>query len=147
MSWVIYAMEYFHIGEAMGLEVKAQTYASKDATRIALRSGEAQVVVDDFLEASLLRSKGFDVSAVYPFSLLTGGVIVPSSSSVTTVADLKGKTLAAISQTDKTLLLLRAYTRAKLNFDPQSDSHVVTASSPLMGQLLDRGEVDAGIPL
>lgn len=146
LSWVVFAIEHFGIDKQLDLQVKAETYASKDATRIALRSGDAQVVVDDFLEASLLRGKGFDVSAVYPFSLLTGGVVVPASSDLRTVADLKGRTLGATSLTDKTLLILRAYARNKHNFDPMQGSKVVAASSPLVGQLLDRREIDAGIP-
>ncbi|PYE53272.1 ABC transporter substrate-binding protein [Deinococcus yavapaiensis] len=146
LAWVLYGIEYFGIDKELGLDVRSQDFASKDATRIALRSGDAQVVVDDFLEVTLLRQKNFNVTAVYPFSLLTGGIVVPANSGIRTVADLKGKTIGVTSLTDKTLLILRAYTRNKFGFDPQTDSKVVSASSPLIGQLLDRGEINAGIP-
>ncbi|GMA15714.1 ABC transporter substrate-binding protein [Deinococcus metallilatus] len=146
LSWVTYAIGYFGIDRDLGLKVNAKTYASKDATRVALRSGDAQVVVDDFLEVTLLRQKGFDVTAVYPFSLLTGGVIVPAASDIRTVADLKGKTIGATSLTDKTLLILRAYARARAGFDPQTASQVASVSSPLMEQFMTRGEIQAGIP-
>jgi len=147
MSWVTFAVSYFGIDRELGLDVQATTYASKDASRIALRSGEAQVVVDDFLEVTLLRQNRYDVSAVYPFSLLTGGVIVPSDSPVRSVADLKGQTIAATSLTDKTLLLLRAYARATAGFDPLTASKLVPVASPLMAQFMGRGEVNASIPL
>ena len=147
LSWVTFAIQYFGIDKDLGLKLDAQTYASKDATRIALRSGAAQVVVDDFLEVTLLRQNRFDVSAVYPFSLLAGGLVVPTASPISTVADLRGQTIGATSLTDKTLLLLRAYTRAKAGFDPQTASKVVAVSSPLMGQFMGRGEVDAALPL
>ncbi|MFC3860883.1 ABC transporter substrate-binding protein [Deinococcus antarcticus] len=146
LAWVLFAIDRYGIGQELGLKVNTTTYASKDATRVALRSGAAQIVVDDFIEVSLLRQKGFPVSAVYPFSLLTGGVIVPEGAGIQSVADLKGKTLGATSLTDKTLLLLRAYTRAKIGFDVQDASKVVAVSSPLMEQFMQRGEIQAGIP-
>lgn len=146
LSWVTYAIGYFGIDRDLGLKVNATTYASKDATRVALRSGATQVVVDDFLEVTLLRSRGFPVTAVYPFSLLAGGVIVPATSEVRTVADLKGKTIGATSLTDKTLLLLRAYARTKAGFDPMTASQVAAVPSPAMEQFFGRGEIQAGIP-
>ena len=145
LSWVTFAVQYFGIDKELGLKLDAQTYASKDAIHIALRSGAAQVV-DDFLEVILLHQNRFDVSAVYPFSLLAGGLVVPTASPIRTVADLKDQTIGATSLTDKTLLL-RAYTRAKAGFDPQTASKVVAVSSPLMGQLMTRGEVNASLPL
>lgn len=146
LSWVTYAIARYGIDRQLGFTLNATTYASKDATRVALRSGAAQVVVDDFIEVTLLRQKGFPVSAVYPFSLLAGGIVVPADSPVRSVADLRGKTLGATSLTDKTLLILRAYTRATAGFDVQDASKVVSVSSPLMEQFMNRGEIQAGIP-
>ena len=146
LSWVTFAIQRYGIDKQLGFTLNATTYASKDATRVALRSGAAQVVVDDFIEVTLLRQKNFPVSAVYPFSLLAGGIVVPQGSDIRAVADLKGKTLGATSLTDKTLLILRAYTRATAGFDVQDASKVVSVSSPLMEQFMNRGEIQAGIP-
>nr|RIY07630.1 ABC transporter substrate-binding protein [Deinococcus sp. RM] len=145
LSWVTFAIQKYGIDRDLGFKLNATTYASKDATRVALRAGDAQVVVDDFIEVTLLRQKGFPVSAIYPFSLITGGVVVPTASDIRTVADLKGRVLGATSLTDKTLLLLRAYTR-KQGFDVQDAAKVASVSSPLMEQFMNRGEIQAGIP-
>lgn len=145
LSWVTFAIQKYGIDRDLGFRLNTTTYASKDATRVALRAGDAQVVVDDFLEVTLLRQKGFPVSAIYPFSLITGGVIVPAGSDIRTVADLKGQTLGVTSLTDKTLLILRAYTRRQ-GFDVQSAAKVASVSSPLMEQFMNRGEIQAGIP-
>ncbi len=147
LSWVLFAIQRYGTDTQLGLKINSTTYASKDATRVALRSGAAQLVVDDFIEVNLLRQKGFGVRAIYPFSLLTGGVVVPASSPVHSVSDLRGQTLGATSLTDKTLLLLRAYTRAKAGFDVQNDAKVVAVSSPLMEQFMQKGEIQASIPL
>lgn len=146
LAWVLYAITRYGIDKDLGLSIQATTYASKDASRIALRSGAAQVVVDDFLEVTSLRQKGFPVAAVYPFSLLAGGLMVPAASSIRTVADLKGKTIGATALNDKSLLLLRAYAVKKFGFDPIKDSKVVSVSSPLMEQFMGRNEIDAGLP-
>lgn len=145
-AWAVYAMDRYGIAKGLGLEVQAKTYATKQAAEIALRAGEVQVVVDDFIGVHLARQSGLPVQAVYPFSLLTGGVVVPANSPIRTVADLKGKRLGAASLDDKSLLLLRALAVARYGFDPQKDARVLAAAPPLMAELLDRGDLDAALP-
>ncbi|GAA6734788.1 ABC transporter substrate-binding protein [Thermus oshimai] len=145
-AWVVYAMERYGIAKELGLEVKATTYATKQATEIALRAGEAQVVVDDFVGVVLARQGGIPVQAVYPFSLLTGGVVVRADSPIRGVADLKGKVIGAASLDDKSLLLLRALAVARYGFDPQKEAKVLAVAPPLMAELLRRGELEAALP-
>ncbi|MBO1436578.1 ABC transporter substrate-binding protein [Meiothermus sp. CFH 77666] len=147
LSWVILAIERFGLVKELGLEVRATTYASKDANRLALRSGEVQIVVDDFVEVQLLRDRGFPVRAIYPYSLLTGGVAVPVKSPIQSLADLKGRSLGTTSLTDKTFLLLRALCIRKHGFDPLKDSKVSAVGSPLMAELIERGQLEAALPL
>lgn len=146
LSWVTFAIVRYGLDKSLGLDLQVTSYASKDAARVALRSGAAQLVVDDFIEVNLLRQKGFPVTAIYPYSLLAGGVVVPEASPIKTVADLRGRTIGATSLNDKSLLLLRAYARSKAGFDPLTDSKVVAVGSPLMEQFMGRGEIEAGLP-
>lgn len=145
-AWVVYAIERYGIAQEVGLAVQAKTYATKQATEIALRAGEAQVVVDDFIGVHLSRQSGLPVRAVYPFSLLTGGVVVASDSPLRSVVDLKGKAIGAASLDDKSLLLLRALAVSRYGFDPQRDSRVLAVAPPLMAELLNRRELDAALP-
>lgn len=145
-SWVIYAMQQFGIDQQFGLTLKPVTYASKQATELALRAGEVDVVVDDFVGAVSMRERGIPVRAIYPYSTATGGVVVRADGGIDTIADLKGKTIAASSLDDKSLLILRALTTTKYGFDPQDDGKVLQAAPPLMTGLLDKGEIDAAIP-
>lgn len=147
LSWIILAIERYNLGKELGLEVKATTYASKDANRLALRSGEVQIVVDDFVEVQLLRDRGFPVRAIYPYSLLTGGVAVPARSSIQSLADLKGRSIGTTSLTDKTFLLLRALCVRKYGFDPLQQSKVSAVGSPLMAEFLERGQLEVALPL
>ncbi len=146
-SWVVHAMDYFGTAEANGITVVGTPYASKQATEIALRSGEADVKVDDFLAPILLRDAGIAASGIYPYATAIGGLVVPVDSDIQGVADLEGKTIAAGSLRDKSLLILRALTISEYGFDPQEDGEVVSAAPPLMMELTASGEVDASLPL
>jgi len=145
-SWVVHAMEYFGIDEKLGLTLTAETYATKQATEIALRSGDADIVVDDFVGVVQMRDRGVPVRGVYPYSRATGGVVVPVDAGIETLADLSGKTIGAASLDDKSLLILRALSVSEYGFDPQTESNVIAASPPLMEELLARGELDVAIP-
>ena len=46
-SWVVFAMEYFGIDEELGITLESETYATKQATEIALRAGEGKKVFYD----------------------------------------------------------------------------------------------------
>lgn len=145
-SWVIHAMEHFGVAEEFGLDIEATTYASKQATEIALRADEVDIVVDDFIGVVLSRSNGIPVQAVYPYSKATGGVVVPVDGDIDSIEDLKGKTVAAASLDDKSLLILRALTTSKYGFDPQQDGQTLQAAPWLMSGLMEDGEIDAGVP-
>lgn len=146
-SWVVHGMDYFGTAEAHGITVIGTPYASKQATEIALRANEADVKVDDFLGPVLLRDAGIMVSGIYPFATAVGGLVVKVDSDIQSVADLEGKTIAAGSLRDKSLLILRALTISEYGFDPQEDGEVVAAAPPLMSELTANGEVDASLPL
>lgn len=146
-SWVVHGMDYFGTAEANGIQVQGTLYASKQATEIALRSGAADVKVDDFLGPVLLRDAGIQASGIYPYATAIGGLVVPVDSGIHSAADLDGATIAAGSLRDKSLLILRALTISQYGFDPQQDGKVVSAAPPLMMQLIASGEVDAALPL
>lgn len=145
-SWVLHAIEYFGIDKELGLQVDAVTYATKEATELALMAGDVDVTVDDFVNVVLMRSRGVPVRAVYPYSLALGGLIVRSDSDIHSIDDLRGKVIAAASLSDKSLLILRVLATSRYGFDPQFDSETIAAAAPLMTELARRGEVDAVLP-
>lgn len=145
-SWVVHAMQYFGVDEEFGLDLEPVTYATKQATELALRSDEVDIVVDDFVGAVQMRERGVPVQTVYPYGKAVGGVVVPADSDVQSIADLQGRTVAAASLDDKSLLILRALLVSQYGFDPQVDGEVLAAAPWLMTGLMDDGEIDAGIP-
>ncbi len=147
LSWMTYAMQQYGLPRELGFQLKTVSFASKDAARLALRANEIQVVVDDFVEVQALRARGFPVQAIHPYSLNVGGVVVPSNTSIRTGADLRGRTIGVTSLTDKTFILLRAYLQRKFGFDPLRESRVIATGSPLMAEMLERGQLEAALPL
>lgn len=145
-SWITFAMEHYGIDEEVGLELETTTYATKQAKELALREGQTDIVVDDFVGVLLWREQDIPAKAVYPYSLATGGIVVPADSEIQSIADLRGQRIAATSLRDKSLLILRSLAVAEHDFDPQEDSEVIAAAPPLMEELLARGEIDAAIP-
>ena len=145
-SWVVHAMQYFGVDEEYGLDLEPITYATKQATELALRSEEVDIVVDDFVGAVQMRERGVPVQTIYPYGKAVGGVVVPADSEIQTIADLEGATIAAASLDDKSLLILRALLVSQYGFDPQVDGEVLAAAPWLMTGLMDDGEIDAGIP-
>src|SRR5690606_15260728 len=139
-SWVVHGMEYFGTAEAHGFRVVGTPYASKQATEIALRSGEADVKVDDFLAPVLLRQAGIQASGIYPYATAVGGLVVPVDSDIDGIEDLDGKTIAAGALRDKSVLILRTLTIAQYGFDV-GDDQVLQAAPPLMMELTSSGEV------
>lgn len=145
-SWVVFAIDYFGVDDELGIQLESATYASKQATELALRAGEVDVVVDDFIGAVQMRSRGLPVRAVYPYSLATGALVVAADSPVAGVGDLEGRTLAAASLDDKSLLILRALAIERYGFDLQERGNVIAAAPPLMQELLANGEIEAALP-
>lgn len=145
-SWMLHAIEYFGIDDELGLQIEASTYATKEAAELALMAGDVDVTVDDFVNVVLMRSRGIPVRAVYPYSLALGGVLVRQDSDIRSIADLRGKVIAAASLSDKSLLILRTLAVSRYGFDPQYDSETISAAAPLMTELALRGEVDAVLP-
>jgi NitT/TauT family transport system substrate-binding protein len=145
-SWVIFAMQHYGFDKQYHLKLNVKKLASKSASKLALRAGAVDIVVDDFIGAQILHDSGVPVHVIYPYSKATGGVVVKEDSNIKSVADLKGKKIAASALNDKSLLILRALAIAKYNFDPQDASHILAAAPPLMESLLAKGDIDAAIP-
>ena len=92
-SWMVHAIDYFGLDEELGLQIEPVTYATKEATELALMAGDVDVTVDDFVNVVLMRSRGVPVRAVYPYTLALGGLIVRADSDIQSIADLRGKVI------------------------------------------------------
>jgi NitT/TauT family transport system substrate-binding protein len=142
VAWEVDVMRKHGLDKQAGLDLRIVSQASPEAGKIALRGGSADVIVSDWLWVSRERSLGTKL-VFYPYSSALGAVMVPERSSLKTLADLQGRTLAvAGGPLDKSWLLLQA-AAAKQGVDLKGKARIVYGAPALLAAKMQQGEMDA----
>lgn len=145
LSWLLETIKRRGLDKANGLEMSVLDLAGTGAARIALLSGETDVVVSDWPWAMRQRSAGAPLKFA-PYSSALGAVMVGADSGITSIADLKGKRLGvAGTAIDKSWILLRAYSRKTLGEDIAQFAEPVFGAPPLITEQMRQGRVDAAL--
>jgi NitT/TauT family transport system substrate-binding protein len=126
------------------VDVKLVDLASNEAGQVALQSGKVDVILSDFVWVSIQRSQGNKVTFV-PHSLAVGGLMVDPKAGIKSVADLKGKVVAATTPVDKSWVILSAYYNKLTGDALTQDAKARYGAPPLINQLLTRGQVQAAL--
>jgi len=143
-SWELAVIRAHGLDRKANLAIEVSELASPEAGKIALRGGGADVIVSDWLWVSRERGLGAKLT-FYPYSSALGAVMVSSSSSIRTLADLKGRKIAvAGGPIDKNWLLLRASMKQD-GIDLKSEATIVYGAPPLLAQKTLSGEMDATV--
>ena len=141
-AWELAVIRAHGLDKQANLSVEVLELASPEAGKIALRAGNADIVVTDWLWVSRERGLGAKLT-FYPYSSALGAVMVPASSPIQTLADLKGRKLAvAGGPIDKSWLLLLAWLR-KSGIDLKSEAKIAYGAPPLLAAKTLSGEMDA----
>lgn len=143
-AWELAVIRAHGLDRQANLTIEVSELASPEAGKVALRGGGADVIVSDWLWVSRERGLGAKLT-FYPYSSALGAVMVPDSSSIRTLADLKGRKLAvAGGPIDKNWLLLRASMKQD-GIDPKSESTILYGAPPLLAAKTLSGEMDATV--
>jgi sulfonate transport system substrate-binding protein len=111
---------------------KANEYLRSEAVDFGSTAGAA---------ALLARANGSPIKAVYIYSKPEWtALVIPANSPITSVAELKGKKIAATKGTDPYFFLLQSLNEAGLS---QADVEVINLQHADGQVALERGEVDA----
>jgi NitT/TauT family transport system substrate-binding protein len=141
-AWELAVVRAHGLDKNANLRIEAIELASPEAGKIALRAGNADVMVSDWLWVSRERTLGAKL-AFYPYSSALGAVMVPTSSPIRSLADLRGRKLAvAGGPIDKSWLLLQASLKQE-GLDLKSGATIVYGAPPLLAAKAIGGEVDA----
>jgi NitT/TauT family transport system substrate-binding protein len=141
-AWELAVIRAHGLDRQADLAIQLNELANPEAGKIALRGGAADIIVSDWLWVSRERGLGATLT-FYPYSSALGAVMVPNSSSIRTLADLKGRKLAvAGGPIDKNWLLLRASMKQD-GIDLKSESTIVYGAPPLLAAKMLSGEMDA----
>ncbi|WP_065749932.1 ABC transporter substrate-binding protein [Bradyrhizobium paxllaeri] len=142
LAWELAVIRAHGLDKQANLSVKVVELATPEAGKIALRAGNADIVVTDWLWVSRERGLGAKL-AFYPYSSALGAVMVPAASPIQTLADLKGRKLAiAGGPIDKSWLLLQAWLKQG-GIDLKSDATIAYGAPPLLAAKTLSGEMDA----
>lgn len=143
VSWELDTIKRHKLDEKHGVTVDVQTFASEDATNVALMAGAVDVIVSDWLWVSRQRATGMDLTFV-PYSTAVGAIMVPPDSPIRNLGDLAGKTLGvAGGPLDKNWLLIQAMAKKDYSTDLATASTVVYGAPPLLTEKVQQGELDA----
>jgi NitT/TauT family transport system substrate-binding protein len=141
-AWELAVIRAHGLDKTANLTIEATELASPEAGKIALRAGNADVMVSDWLWVSRERTLGAKLS-FYPYSSTLGAVMVPTSSPIRSLTDLRGSKLAvAGGPIDKSWLLLQAAVKQE-GLDLKSGATIVYGAPPLLAAKAVGGEVDA----
>lgn len=141
-AWELAVIREHGLDKQANLSVRILELASPEAGKIALRAGNADIIVSDWLWVARERGLGAKLT-FYPYSSALGAVMVPVSSPIQTLTDLKGRKLAvAGGPIDKNWLLLQAWSKQR-GIDLKSQSTIVYGAPPLLTAKTLSGEMDA----
>ena len=143
VNWLLDTIRAEGLATAAGLDLVAVELANNQAGPIALLSGNADIIVNDWPWALRQRGLGEPVKFA-PYSSTLGAVMVPAASPIQSLRDLAGKRIGvAGSGIDKSWLLLQAYARRKLSFDIASKATIQFGAAPLLSEQVRSGSLDA----
>lgn len=143
-SWELAAIRASGLDKEADLSLDVTELASPEAGKIALRAGNADVILSDWLWVSRERALGAKLT-FYPYSSALGAVMVPASSPLKTLADLKGRKLGVGGGAiDKSWLLLQARMKQD-GIDLKSAATIVYGAPPLIAAKALDGEMDASL--
>ncbi len=143
VNWLMDTIEHHRLDVKHGFKLQRLQLASKNATSVALLSGEVDSIVTDWLWALRERKLGEDV-LFFPYSVNLGAVMVKDDSHIRSLVDLSGKSIGvAGGPLDKSWLLLRARMNELNINDLEKPSKPVFAAPPLLSEQLRAGRLDA----
>lgn len=141
VNWELQHIKNQKLDHLNNFDLKVIKVASMSAAKVALTSGNAEIIVADWLWAAERNSKGESLRFI-PFSNKIGMVLKPASSSVSDLSELKNKRIGvAGGPLNKGWILLQAAAQ-KNGINLKSDAVVQFGSPPLLTQSLKSGRLD-----
>jgi NitT/TauT family transport system substrate-binding protein len=146
-QWELSAMRSLGLDTKHDLTLTIRPLGDARAGQVALQSGAVDVILSDFVWVSIQRSQGNPITMV-PHSLAVGGLMIDPRAGITTVADLKGKTIAVSgSPVDKSYVILQAYYKAETGRTLPDDATIRFGAPPLVNELFTDGQAAAALNL
>ena len=143
-AWELDIIRAHGLDAKADLAIEVTEVATPQAAQLALRAGQADIIVTDWLYVSRVRSLG-ERLVFYPYSTAIGAIMTPSPSSIASLADLQGRKLAvAGGPLDKGWLIVRGAALQE-GIDLTSSASIVYGAPPLLAEKARQREFDASL--
>jgi NitT/TauT family transport system substrate-binding protein len=143
-AWQLDVIARHGLAKQAGLDLELTSYASVDASKLALNSGTVDVVVTDWLWVARERALGRKLK-FYPYSTAVGAIMIKADSPLQDISSLKGRSLSvAGGALDKSWLIVRAAAQQH-GVDLARDATLMYGAPPLLYAKLRQGEPGAGL--
>jgi NitT/TauT family transport system substrate-binding protein len=142
LAWELGVIKAHGLDKKAGLDLVITELAAPEAGKIALKGGAADVIVTDFLWVARERALGGRL-VFAPYGATLGAVMVPATSSRTSLKDLAGAKIGvAGGPIDKSWLMLVALGLGN-DIDLRRKATPAYGAPPLLSEKLIQGELDA----
>lgn len=149
--WIMYTIQQLGLDRELGFELQIdylddQMHGHRHSTEQALVDGQVDFIDSDWITLGRCRHQGLEISAVYPYGTILGGLVVPNDSPINDIRDLQGHRLGVVSELDKNWILTRAVAKQvyQLDLANRVELHQAKSKSTLK-QWLEQGQVDAAL--
>jgi len=130
------------------VEVEKVPYAGLDAVVTAFRANEIDGGVGGIATIVKVHADGVPVQVAFGSVAFTNDMLVLNDSPIRRYEDLKGKKIGVFGgAAGASANLFRAVCQAYYGFEPTRDATIQYGAAPLLGGLLEKGELDAFLSL
>ena len=145
VNWELNTILANRLDKKHGVAIEVAPFAGEEASAVAFRSGDVDIIVTDWIEVARQRAEGEDLTFV-PYSSSTGAIMVRADSPLKSISDLKGVNIAvAGGPLDKNWLLLQGMAAKEAGLDLAKENEIVYGAPPLIAEKLKQGEFDAAL--
>ncbi|MAM61770.1 ABC transporter substrate-binding protein [Maritimibacter sp. UBA3975] len=144
-QWELSVIKKMELDKKHGVDLSLKDVSGKQASHVALMSGDVDIVLSDFIWVATVRADGEDFTVV-PHSYAVGGLMVQPDGPIQSINDLPGKTIAiAGGPVDKSWVALQAYYNKETGESLADKVEARFGAPPLVNELLAEGKADASL--
>lgn len=141
VNWLMDTIEAEGLDRAQGFDLEVVALAGKPATSIAFQSGDADLIVGDWVWA-MRQSREGAALRFSPYSTALGALV--TNGDPADLCGLDGRKVGVVGgATDKSWLVLQALAAERCGFDLAARTEALYGAPPLMSRQLETGAVAA----
>ncbi len=142
-AFAFYTIQKFKLDEKYGFKLQEIVVSGSLAAMTAMRSGGADMMVSDLMSIANVRNAGEKMIAIVPMFRWGDQIVVPASSTIKNLGDLRGKKVGTDNRNNATWFVIVAAALKLHNLSLEKDAEVHAGSVSLLRGLMEQGQLDA----